>query len=114
MGPFSDTDVTQRRIQETRLSGCTAHGQPGGLHSARHECASIESTRRHTSPDNGLNCQSMSRDVEVVDDAGKELYYIISGSYAPDRTELLSPASFKQQVGFVILRVRGETAWGCP
>jgi len=106
--------MLQRRVQETRLSGCTAPGQAGGLRSARHECASIESARRHNSPDKGLNCWSMSRDVEVKADAGKELYNIISESYAPDRTELPTLVSLKRHVEFVTLRVPGETPWGRP
>ena len=76
--------------------------------SAGHECAGIESARPHYGPGNGLNCWSMSRDIEVIADPGKKLCYVMSRSYAPDRAELLTPGSFKQQVGSVVLR-NGKT-----
>ncbi len=46
--------------------------------------------------------------VETISVASGPLVYIIRGGHTPDRTTFLTPAEFKQQVGYVVYPAGGE------
>ena len=46
--------------------------------------------------------------VDIIEKAGVELCYIIRGELAPDATTFITPADYKQQVGFVAYPAGGE------
>ena len=46
--------------------------------------------------------------VDIIEKAGVELCYIIRGELAPDATTFITPADYKQQVGFIAYPAGGE------
>ena len=46
--------------------------------------------------------------VDIIEKGGVELCYIIRGELAPDTTTFITPADYKQQVGFVAYPAGGE------
>lgn len=46
--------------------------------------------------------------IEIINWENHSLCYIIRSSYSPDCTTFLTPADFKQQVGFVVYPAGGE------
>lgn len=46
-------------------------------------------------------------DVEIIRAEGRELAYIIRGTFVPAKTTFLTPDSFKQQVGYIVYPAGG-------
>ncbi len=46
--------------------------------------------------------------IDTITYKNQQLAYIIQASYLPERTTFLTPAEFKQQVGFVVYPASGE------
>ena len=51
---------------------------------------------------------SPGRDLEVIENDGAELCYIIRAELAPNATTFITPPDYKQQVGFIAYPAGGE------